>query len=106
MENIKQIIFLSLMIIWCLSSLGIPLLAGSYVSWLGITFRGIQTAGSTKNPRLIDLKTGKTINANTEFESNVLESKNYHYMMGMGPFGILHGILFAGVSTYNLIAGK
>ncbi len=106
MDNFKQFVILSLMIIWCLCSLGIPILAGNYVSWLGTTFRGIKTGGTTKNPHLINGKTGRVIDAKTEFEFNVLDSKNYHYMMGLGPFGFFHSFYYMGISTYNLLVGK
>ncbi len=97
---------MSLFTIWCASSLGTPLLAGSYVGWLGNKFHQIQTAGTTKKPELVDMKTSQVIIPSTEFETNVLESKNYHLMVGLGPLSILHSVYYAGLSTYNLIAGK
>ncbi len=101
-----QLFFMSLIMIWCAGSLGTPFLAGSYVGWLGRNFHQIQTAGSTKKPELIDMKTAQVIFPSTEFETNVLDSKNYHLMVGLGPLAILSSGYYAGISTYNLIAGK
>ncbi len=106
MENIKQTLKTGLLAVWCASSLGTPILASSYVSWLGDRFGNLESAGSTKIPELIDGNTGNVIIPDTKFKNNVLDSKNFSLAVLMGPFAILYSGYYAGVSTYNLLAGK
>ncbi len=106
MENVKQTLKAGLLAVWCASSLGTPILASGYVAWLGDRFGNLETAGSTKLPELVDGNTGLVIIPDTKFKTNVLDSKNFSLAVVMGPFAILYSGYYAGISTYNLIAGK
>ncbi len=106
MENVKQTLKAGLLAVWCASSLGTPILASGYVSWLGKSYGNVKTAGSTKLPELVDVNTGLVISPDTKFKSNVLDSKNFPLAVVLGPFAILSSGYYAGVSTYNLLAGK
>lgn len=48
MENIKQTLLKGLLAVWCVGSLGTPILASSYVSWLGKQYGNIETSGKEK----------------------------------------------------------
>ncbi len=106
METVKQTLKTGLLAVWCASSLGTPILASGYVSWLGNRYGNLETAGSTKLPQLVDANTGQAIIPDTKFKTNVLDSKNFPLMVIMGPFAILSSGYYVGISTYNLIAGK
>lgn len=106
MENVKQTLKAGLLAVWCASSLGTPILASGYVSWLGKSYGNVKTAGSTKLPELVDVNTGLVISPDTKFKTNVLDSKNFSLTVVMGPFAILYSGYYVGISTYNLIVGK
>jgi hypothetical protein len=106
MENIKQTLLKGLLAVWCVGSLGTPILASSYVSWLGKHYGNIETSGSTKLPILIDSNTGVEIKPDTKFKNDVLDSKNFSINVVLGPFAIIYSIYYMGASTYYLVAGK